>query len=446
MHRLALIVCLSVLLAASLCPRMAGADTVTKFDGTTVDGSDVRWTGGDTLTIGGQTIALDEVASVKREFTRGERDAIRDALKQREKDTADSDADAQYRLGLLAMVLGDDGLAERCFRRVIKLDEQHAGARAHLGYVRDGNDWSYERSRRSLIKAGDMKLVNTREGGDRDFLAEATGAPSSAGGGSDNDNAAPGRPARPGKVEPWPEFNGWQTTIEGNNILRCNISEAELQTMAARMRECRTFYPQFFNVPAIEDYTISVFATRDQYNQHARGIGAIQNVQGQCIAAKKVCMVCDTMARGGYLQVLSHEIAHAYYVTNSQMWTREGSASFIETFEVKAGKGAPALNIARCNEAKQYINEKGQAHYQKAFSRSMRGQSQDDAGWGESYGVSWSILWYFWTRDPAKFHATLAHMQETRNGSDQSAAIEKIWGQRVDEMEAGWLAMVRKLP
>lgn len=411
------------------------ADHVMTFGGDVFEG-DIHYTGGSTLMVtladeSVEAIDLDDVAAVRREFTRSEKRTVGGELDRLEDGLEKHDVAGQYGLGLLALVYGDAKLAEKCFKRVIKEDETHAGARLHLGHVLEDGEWERDRDREKLIDATAVVTIDEREGGDRTFFDED--GPSIGGLGKAERSA----------TTAWEDYGGWQCTIEGEITLRTNISEASLDEMVDRIRNCRAFYASFLEIDPITGWTVSVFAKRDEYNAYSREIGKPENVQGICVYARKECLVCDTNARGGYMQVVSHEFLHAHYETTAPMWLGEGISTFFEVSTIENGRGEIQINEARANEAKIYIIDRG--HYHEAFARSMRGESQDGDGYGESYGVSWSIIYFLWQRDADKLKQTFKEMQNARRGTDNSLQMERIWGVTVDELNEAWMEFVKSL-
>ncbi len=87
-------------------------------------------------------------------WAQGEREELLGELGSRRGKVAAGDTEGLYRVGRWADGVGLRREASRIFKDVLKLDEDHKGARAALGYVRHGGDW---------VKESDLDKIRAKE-------------------------------------------------------------------------------------------------------------------------------------------------------------------------------------------------------------------------------------------------------------------------------------------
>ena len=142
------------LLASLLVLSAAGvalADVVVMKDGRQLQGrSTVE---GDEVVIrqkhGEVRVPRDEVLKIERQ------DDVYSQLARKEKELAGGTADDRYQLGVWARDHKLDDEARAAFLSVLKVDPDHAGARAALGYVLEGGRWLTEEDQmraRGMVK------------------------------------------------------------------------------------------------------------------------------------------------------------------------------------------------------------------------------------------------------------------------------------------------------
>jgi hypothetical protein len=127
-----------VLLALALAP--ARADTVVLTDGRQVSGRTSEE--GDSIVVqqkfGEVRFPKALVAKIVKE------DDLYSQLERKQKDLANGTADDRYTLGVWCREKGLDAEARSAFLSVLRLDPDHTGARAGLGYVRQDGRWLTE--------------------------------------------------------------------------------------------------------------------------------------------------------------------------------------------------------------------------------------------------------------------------------------------------------------
>lgn len=143
----------SAVLALLAVAGPARADTVVLVDGRQVQGRTREE--GDELVVqqkfGEVRFPRAQVVRVVKE------DDVYAQLERKQKELADGTADERYSLGVWCREKGLDGEARVAFTSVLRLDPDHAGARAALGYVREDGRWLTEDDRmraQGLVKVG----------------------------------------------------------------------------------------------------------------------------------------------------------------------------------------------------------------------------------------------------------------------------------------------------
>jgi len=110
---------------------------------------------------GSVTFDIDQVSKVI--FT----PTIQEQYEKKKRLLKADDLEGYFKLGLWCRGKGLKKEAEEAFRRVLKLDPDHEGARKALGYVRDGEEWvtveEYHRRRGEVLFEGRWIAASERE-------------------------------------------------------------------------------------------------------------------------------------------------------------------------------------------------------------------------------------------------------------------------------------------
>jgi hypothetical protein len=135
MRKLTAVICVAA--ALSLSGPFSAGDTITLKSGQVLEGKAVE--SGDEVTVvlpyAKIVFSKDEVAGIQRG------PAPLEVYAERAAKLADSDAAGHYDLGLYCQQKGLIAQANSEFKKTISADGDHAGARAKLGYVRQGDKW-----------------------------------------------------------------------------------------------------------------------------------------------------------------------------------------------------------------------------------------------------------------------------------------------------------------
>ncbi len=246
-----------------------------------------------------------------------------------------------------------------------------------------------------------------------------------------------------GKAETprWDRFaGGIEASVPGGDwVVRTTLAAEQLPKMVARIAELRPFYEAHFGTKLGKGWTFVVLTDMGQYNTYARETSRGRlNVQGQCLREQKSVVVCDSQ-RYGWNTTLSHEFAHAYYDCNGPIWLREGVASLVEVAEADGKTMRIPVNGPRRNGLVTY-QQKG--HY-GSIQHLLKGEPEPD-GYGYSYEHGWSVHYWLYGLDAAKYRAFLAAVR-SKTGRDLSPELEKAFGMDLATMDARWREFVAKL-
>ena len=246
---------------------------------------------------------------------------------------------------------------------------------------------------------------------------------------------------KPAKPKEWTRFpGGLEITLAGSDwVVRSTLGEEELKKVAARIAELRPFYEVHFGTKLPQGWSFTVLADMGQYNTYARETThGVLNVQGQCLRDRKE-VALSTSKRYGWESTLSHEFAHAYYDYNGPIWLREGVASLVEVAVLEGKEMKIPVNQPRRNGLGVY-QQKG--HY-LSIQKLLRGEPEAD-GYGYSYEHGWSVHWFLYNQDAAKYRAFLTAVKK-KNGPDVSADVAKAFGMDLETLDARWKESVAKL-
>ena len=95
-------------------------------------------------------------------------------------------------------------------------------------------------------------------------------------------------------------------------------------------------------------------------------------------------------------------------------------------------------------EVKSYKIDKG--HYDDSLLNCFSGKKFDGTeGWGYSYGVGWSIHYFFYSKDPKKYITMMNKLKTARAGTDHSDFMAAHWGKSLAKLDAEWDEFVKKL-
>ena len=97
------------------------------------------------------------------------------------------------------------------------------------------------------------------------------------------------------------------------------------------------------------------------------------------------------------------------------------------------------VNPARLRGLKIYQRGK---HYQ-SIQHLIRGKKEPD-GYGYSYEHGWSLHYFLYCRDQAKYRAFLKLVRK-KSGPDLSAYVSKSFGLDLDKLDEEWKAFTARL-
>lgn len=249
------------------------------------------------------------------------------------------------------------------------------------------------------------------------------------------------------RVQEWKAYEGGWSLVDKEGTFHTTLDKKELLKIRDRILELRPAYEKHFGTKLKKGWTFVVFADRKDFEDYAAKVTkGRKGVQGQCFRAKKTVTVCNAR-RYGWLSTLSHEYAHAYYDSQGPIWLREGIASLVEVAEIRTrGKGKRKkiqmtipVNPPRLRGLRLY-QKKG--HY-LSIQHLVRGEKETD-GYGYSYEHGWSLHYFLYHRDPARYEKFLKAVRK-KTKRDLSSELKKIYGLDVKKLDQLWQVAIAEL-